>query len=77
MSPVDLETDVESERIETAELAVASDSDELPDATQEALDAQALNMDETEFEASEPGPEPIREEPRQATADTDRKPESK
>ena len=75
--PEGLETDIESERIETAEVSVASDSPELPAAAQEALDAQALNMDETEFEATEPGPEPTPSEPGQTAPDTDRKPESK
>ena len=77
MLPEGLETDIESERIETAEVPVASDSLELPAAAQEALDAQALNMDETEFEATGPGPEPTPSEPGQTAPDTDRKPESK
>lgn len=75
--PEGLETDIESERIETAEVSIASDSLELPAAAQEALDEQALNMDETEFEATGPGPEPTASEPGQTTPDTDRKPESK
>ena len=75
--PEGLETDIESERVETAEVCVASDSDELPAAAQEALDAQALNMDETEFEATEPGPETIPSEPGLTAPDTDIKPESK
>ena len=52
--PEGLETDIESEQVETAEVSAATGTAEFPAAAQEALDAQALNMDETEFEALAP-----------------------
>ena len=52
--PEGLETDIESEQIETAEISAATGTAEFPAAAQEALDAQALNMDETEFDALAP-----------------------
>ena len=52
--PEGLETDIESEQVETAEVSAATGTAEFPTAAQEALDAQALNMDETEFEALAP-----------------------
>lgn len=73
--PEGLETDIESELVETAEVPAAADQVELPPAAQEALDAQALNMDETEFEAIAPNPDASEEEP--GKTDTDRQPESK
>lgn len=73
--PEGLDTDIESEMVETAEVPAIADQIELPPAAQEALDAQALNMDETEFEAIAPSPEASEEEP--GKTDTDRQPESK
>ena len=68
--PEGLEADIESEWVETAEVSAATGPDQFPPAAQEALDAQALNMDETEFEANAPGPDSDGDEPGKTEPDT-------